>query len=64
MKQSKLIEIANSKSKLTGFAPKAKKLANQALIKDLEREMQLASKQLNFEKAAQLRDIIIELRTS
>ena len=64
LKQSKLIEIANSKSKLTGFAPKAKKLANQALIKDLEREMQLASKQLNFEKAAQLRDIIIELRTS
>jgi excinuclease ABC subunit B len=32
------------------------------LIKDLEQQMQSAAKQLEFEKAAQLRDMIIELR--
>ena len=32
------------------------------LIKDLESQMRSASKQLDFERAAQLRDQIIELR--
>ena len=32
------------------------------LIKDLEQQMHAASRQLEFEKAAQLRDLIIELR--
>ncbi|HHX95676.1 MAG TPA: excinuclease ABC subunit B, partial [Clostridia bacterium] len=32
------------------------------LIKDLEQQMTAAAKQLEFEKAAQLRDMIIELR--
>ena len=32
------------------------------LIKDLEQQMRTAAKQLEFEKAAQLRDMIIELR--
>ncbi len=32
------------------------------MIADLEREMQQAARQLEFEKAAQLRDLIIELR--
>jgi excinuclease ABC subunit B len=34
------------------------------LIKDLESQMRTAAKQLEFEKAAQLRDQIIELRRS
>ena len=34
------------------------------LIKDLEFQMREAAKQLEFEKAAQLRDQIIELRRS
>jgi len=33
-----------------------------SMIKDLEKEMQSAAKQLEFEKAAQLRDLVIELR--
>ncbi len=32
------------------------------LIKDLESQMRTAAKQLEFEKAAQLRDQIIEVR--
>ena len=34
------------------------------LIKDLESQMRAAAKQLEFEKAAQLRDQIIEIRRS
>jgi excinuclease ABC subunit B len=34
------------------------------LIKDLESQMRSAAKQLEFEKAAQLRDQIIEIRRS
>ena len=34
------------------------------LIKDLESQMRNAAKQLDFEKAAQLRDQVIELRRS
>jgi len=34
------------------------------LIKDLESQMRNAAKQLEFEKAAQLRDQIIEIRRS
>ena len=34
------------------------------LIKDLESQMRTAAKQLEFEKAAQLRDQIIEIRRS
>ena len=32
------------------------------MIKELEKEMKEAAKQLDFERAAQLRDIILELK--
>ena len=32
------------------------------LIRDLEKEMKEAAKELNFERAAELRDLIIELK--
>ena len=32
------------------------------LISDLEKEMKEAAKELNFERAAELRDLIIELK--
>ncbi|MEE0776549.1 MAG: UvrB/UvrC motif-containing protein, partial [Bacillota bacterium] len=34
-----------------------------AYIKQLEKEMKQAAKRLDFEKAAELRDMIMELRT-
>jgi excinuclease ABC subunit B len=57
------VEAANSKSIAVALAgiPKAEALR---LIKDLEFQMREAAKQLEFEKAAQLRDQIIELRRS
>ena len=36
----------------------------QPKIKELEKQMKLAAKEFDFEKAAELRDIIIELRTN
>lgn len=38
------------------------KKAKEALLLDLEKQMKQAAKELNFEKAAELRDIILELR--
>ena len=43
------------------FTPKSKK-EREAAIRQLEQEMQKASKMLEFEYAAVLRDRIIELR--
>ncbi len=57
------VEAADSKSIAVALAgiPKDEALR---LIKDLEFQMREAAKQLEFEKAAQLRDQIIELRRS
>ena len=55
------IEAADGKSVAVALAgiPKDEALR---LIKDLESQMRAAAKQLEFEKAAQLRDQIIEIR--
>lgn len=49
-------EYVNSKSN------KINKKQKELMIKDLEKEMKDAAKQLDFERAAELRDIIIELK--
>ena len=43
---------------------KMSKKEKEKIIANLEKEMRSAAKQLDFEKAAELRDIIIELKTS
>jgi len=57
------IETADAKAVATALAgiPRDEALR---LIKDLESQMRTAAKQLEFEKAAQLRDQIIEIRRS
>ena len=57
------VEAADGKSVAIALAgiPKDEALR---LIKDLESQMRAAAKQLEFEKAAQLRDQIIEIRRS
>ena len=57
------VEAADGKSVAVALAgiPKDEALR---LIKDLESQMRAAAKQLEFEKAAQLRDQIIEIRRS
>ncbi|MFL5690980.1 MAG: helicase-related protein, partial [Ktedonobacteraceae bacterium] len=58
-----VVEAADGKSVAVALAgiPKDEALR---LIKDLESQMRAAAKQLEFEKAAQLRDQIIEVRRS
>ena len=57
------VDAADAKSVAMALAgiPKDEALR---LIKDLESQMRTAAKQLEFEKAAQLRDQIIEIRRS
>ena len=57
------VEAGDAKAVATALAgiPKDEALR---LIKDLESQMRLAAKQLEFEKAAQLRDQVIEIRRS
>jgi len=57
------VEAADGKAVAIALAgiPKDEALR---LIKDLESQMRAAAKQLEFEKAAQLRDQIIEIRRS
>ena len=43
-------------------AKKMSKSERNKLIRDLEKEMKQAAKELNFERAAELRDLIIELK--
>lgn len=62
LQQEQLESIRDSQRQIKKLKSKARRTASSALIKDLEKEMFLASKSLNFEKAAQVRDIIIELR--
>lgn len=51
----KLHNIKNKKSK-------EYKTAKEGLLQDLRKEMYEASKKLDFERAAELRDIIIEIK--
>jgi excinuclease ABC subunit B len=57
------VDPADAKSVATALAGIPKEEALR-LIKDLESQMRTAAKQLEFEKAAQLRDQIIEIRRS
>ncbi len=57
------VETADGKAVSVALAGIPKDEA-QRLIKDLESQMRAAAKQLEFEKAAQLRDQIIEIRRS
>lgn len=56
-------KVAESKKDyLTGAAEKMSKKDRQALIQRLEVEMKDAAKNLQFERAAELRDALLELR--
>lgn len=56
-------KVAESKKDyLTGAAEKMSKKERQALIQRLEAEMKDAAKNLQFERAAELRDALLELR--
>ena len=57
------VDTADAKAVATALAGIPKEEALR-LIKDLESQMRAAAKQLEFEKAAQLRDQIIEIRRS
>lgn len=55
-------EDVESASKLIKKGKKASKKAKAELIKDLEAQMKAAAKVLDFEKAMEIRDILIELK--
>ncbi|MEO2207460.1 excinuclease ABC subunit UvrB [Paenibacillus pabuli] len=56
-------KVAESKNEyLTGAAEKMSKKERQSLIQRLEAEMKDAAKNLQFERAAELRDALLELR--
>ncbi|MCL6593519.1 MAG: excinuclease ABC subunit UvrB, partial [Alicyclobacillus sp.] len=60
-------KVADSKTDYTSTAERARTLPAQerrALLRQLEAEMKEAAKQLQFERAAELRDLIIELSAS
>ncbi len=54
------LEISENNKNISEMTKKEKLI----LITDIEKEMRSAAKKLDFEKAAELRDIIIELKTS
>ena len=58
-----LVEVpkVNKKDKVGSLAKKMSKAERQSLIQTLTNEMRIASKALEFERAANLRDIILEL---
>ena len=51
------------KEYVSSKASKLGKKQKEAMLKDLEKEMREAAKMLDFERAAQLRDIILELKS-
>lgn len=55
-------ETQDSVSEVLKKGKKAPKKAKKQLISDLEKEMKAAAKALDFERAMELRDMIIELR--
>ena len=55
-------ETVEQASSLVKKGKKASKKAKAELIKDIEAQMKAAAKVLDFEKAMELRDILIELK--
>lgn len=55
------VKVAEDKAEYTGN--KMSKKERLKLIESIEKEMRQAAKELNFEKAAQLRDIMLELKS-
>ena len=58
-------KAAESETLYNEMAPKSEKMSNRDLLRligSLEKEMKEAARHLEFEKAAQLRDLVIELR--
>ncbi|MCQ2794767.1 MAG: excinuclease ABC subunit UvrB [Bacilli bacterium] len=58
------LPISNKESDLTKFTKKGKKSKSEltAQMKQIEKEMRQAAKEYNFERAAELRDILLELK--
>ena len=59
------IHVSEDVEGLERYLEKGTKLTKKAktrLLADLEKQMKMAAKQLDFEKAAELRDILLELR--
>ena len=58
------LPISNKESDLNKFTKKGKKSKSEltAQMKQIEKEMRQAAKEYNFERAAELRDILLELR--
>ena len=57
-----LIEDINDNTSYKEKVNKMTKKAKEKLMLDIEKEMREAAKKLDFERAAELRDILIELR--
>jgi excinuclease ABC subunit B len=57
-----LIENINEAGEYKNKTQKLSKKAKEKLLLDIEKEMRDAAKRLDFERAAELRDILIELR--
>ena len=56
--------IANIDSVVESKANKMSKLEKEEIIENIEKEMKQAAKNLDFERAMELRDILFELKTS
>ncbi|MCQ2792758.1 MAG: UvrB/UvrC motif-containing protein, partial [Bacilli bacterium] len=58
------LPISNKESDLNKFTKKGKKSKSEltAQMREIEKEMRQAAKEYNFERAAELRDILLELR--
>ena len=57
-----LIENINDTGDYKNKTQKLSKKAKEKLLLDIEKEMRDAAKRLDFERTAELRDILIELR--
>ncbi len=59
------LPISNKESDLNKYLKKGKKSKSEltAQMKEIEKEMRQAAKEYNFEKAAELRDILLELKS-
>lgn len=59
-----VVSINDDDSSVNKKRPKREEINNDKLIKQLEEEMQKAAKELDFERAMELRDIIFEMKVN